>query len=369
MGKLIYITIHQFKNKESDGVAKKILSQIKAFRNMGYSVSYTGINYENVFIANESEVREFKLNRFRPNRSSVYKSIMKYLNNNNFKVAYIRGLSCDFEYLKLLKKLENCGTRIIIEIPTYPREKATLKQNGIRGVLLYILDKMLSVDLYKINIDRFLVIGNQVDRLFGKPAYNIYNGVDVEEYGVREYPVKDEVHVAAVAHVNNKHGYDRFIEGMFEYYASVDKLKKRIFLHVIGSGTKNLETLVAKYNLNNYVMFHGVLSGERLDEVLNESQIALGALAIHRDNLWRGSVLKVKEYCARGIPFVVSYEEDKLVGEPFCLQVSPDETSIDINQIINFEDYCCKNSDDLIKKMRNIAEKQFKWETIYKDHF
>ena len=46
--------------------------------------------------------------------------------------------------------------------------------------------------------------------------------------------------------------------------------------------------------------------------------------------------MKNREYAARGIPFIYSEIDEDFDDMPYIIKATPDESNIDINEIINF---------------------------------
>ena len=132
-------------------------------------------------------------------------------------------------------------------------------------------------------------------------------------------------------------------------------------IHLVGDGPEleNYKKIVTKYNLSKNVLFYGALSGEKLDEVFNKSNIAVCSLGCHRINIFSGSFLKSREYLARGLPIVSSTKID-IIPENFdaCLYVSEDETPIDISLLISFYEKLLKkyNQNEISRNIRVFAE-------------
>ncbi|GAI27325.1 unnamed protein product [marine sediment metagenome] len=89
--------------------------------------------------------------------------------------------------------------------------------------------------------------------------------------------------------------------------------------------------------MENNVIFHGLKYGKELDKVFDEVHIAIGTLGIHRKNLKYGSTLKVREYMARGVPFVISYIDEDIEEEfPLFLKLQPDDNPVNMDKVIEF---------------------------------
>ena len=140
-----------------------------------------------------------------------------------------------------------------------------------------------------------------------KPHITIGNGLDVNSVPIRiAKPYVDtelELHILCVANVSKWHGLDRLLKGMATYCSNTC-----IIFHIAGEGAQIplLKQLVEKLNLQDSVIFHGFKTGDELDTLFNSCHIAVGSLGIHRIGLNEASILKAREYCARGIPYIIA---------------------------------------------------------------
>ena len=82
------------------------------------------------------------------------------------------------------------------------------------------------------------------------------------------------------------------------------------------------------------------------------------------------SELKVREYAARGLPFVCSVEDPafRFAEEPFWIMVSNDDTIPDMQTIV---DFALKMRADNAhpSKLRQYAQKYMSWEGQYASVF
>jgi hypothetical protein len=143
-----------------------------------------------------------------------------------------------------------------------------------------------------------------------------------------------------VATISIWHGYDRVIEGLHNYYKNRGTAKERISFHIVGdaSGHEAMRyaELVKKYNLSDYVIFHGKKSGRELDDLFNGMDVAVGSIGCHRIGLKYIKSLKNREYCARGIPFFYSETDEDFEDKTFTFKVPPTNDPVEIERIINF---------------------------------
>ncbi|MGG1514136.1 hypothetical protein ABE504_01905 [Paenibacillus oryzisoli] len=75
--------------------------------------------------------------------------------------------------------------------------------------------------------------------------------------------------------------------------------------------------------------FHGKLTKDQYQPILQQADIAIGTLALHRKNMKEASPLKVREYLAYGIPVIVGYQDtDFHDSPPFILELPNESDNI-----------------------------------------
>jgi len=147
---------------------------------------------------------------------------------------------------------------------------------------------------------------------------------------------------------------------MAEYKGDVN-----VRFHVVGDGSEvsNLKKLVWDLRIDDSVFFHGFKTGKELSEFFDKCHIAIGSLGIHRKGLTETSELKVREYCARGIPFVCSVPDSDFAEEfQYTLRVLSSEETIDIAGVISFAEKVCSDKTHS-QRMREYAADNLCWST------
>lgn len=175
------------------------------------------------------------------------------------------------------------------------------------------------------------------------PCHTVSNGIDTGKFSLADpvpYDGSQLVLVMASTTANEWHGIDRFIRGMAHYQG-----KARLRLHLIGRFTSTARQLVEQHQLGESVTFHPILAGAELTQLLSQAHLGIGSLGMHRIPLRQGSVLKVKEYMALGMPFLVAHEEVDLIGrqemKPYYLQLPADESPVEIQRVVDFAESVC----------------------------
>lgn len=199
-----------------------------------------------------------------------------------------------------------------------------------------------------------------------KPHITIANGIDVESVGVRKPPqhIDETLHILCVANVSRWHGLDRLLQGLATYSGT-----PRVVLHIAGGGAElpTLQKMVNDLGISDRVVFHGFLTGNALDVLFDQCHIAVGSLGIHRKGLTQTSELKAREYCARGIPYVIAVSDPDFPTDfPYILHLPADESPIDIKSILAFAKDVCTDPEHP-QKMRSFAEEHLDWSMKMKE--
>lgn len=362
--KLLMISIIDIGNNESLGVTKKIKAQFKAYQNLGYDV-YNLCLYQGqgVIIYNDAVKVLF------PEKIKTYFSYIrlfglakKIVIDNQIDICYIRYPMADWVFVKMIKELHSI-CKAIVEIPTFPYDYDTQRETNIIAKIDYWQDKR-NRNRIKGFIDLFVNYHGYFE-IYGVHALPIDNGIDCTsvKYVGNLIRYDSDVNIIGVALVINIHGYDRLIEGIKDYYSN-SAYKRNINFYIVGDGPEvpRLKDMVSKYGLNDHVIFTGVKAGEELDELFANSNIAVASLAAHRRGGKVTSELKVKEYCARGIPYIATSKDNAIPdNRRFNLFFPATDDPIDIDKVIEFYDYI-KAHPDIHRQMREYAEQNLSWE-------
>ncbi|MCK5684530.1 glycosyltransferase family 4 protein, partial [bacterium] len=184
---------------------------------------------------------------------------------------------------------------------------------------------------------RFLVLGNSVD-LKKNRIRRIVPGYDSEE-----------LKLGFVGNLSSWHGIDRLIHGLSDYIGT-----RKIKLYLVGKGSE-FDKLKSELNLipsKERVVFLGSLTGKDLADFYCSINIAVSSLALHRLEMTDGGPLKTPEYMAKGIPFIIGYNDLEIPPHfPFVFRVSSDDKPIDINKLFCFYDTLIgKKQTDMMRK-------------------
>ena len=196
----------------------------------------------------------------------------------NYDCVYLRYTWSDRGLISFLSKISRHTKRIIIEIPTYPYEGELSK---LRQKPILIKDKIFRRELHKY-VDRIITFSKEKE-IFGIPTINTVNGIKVNN--IRKKQVcsdLNEIHIISVASLAKWHGYDRFLNGMAQYYRNGGS--RKIVYHCVGDGKILLDyrKIVEVNHLEEHVIFHDRQTGDALDKIYDLCSLGIEILGCHR---------------------------------------------------------------------------------------
>lgn len=368
---IIFIGGFEYRMQQSNckltSVEKKINAQLDA-TNILY-------NRENMVIGVNTSSR--KLKDYIVNSYDISKKIysaFKYCSKDD--VIYIRHMSIVlpilFGLLMYGKSKRKC--KVVLEMNAIERRglygRIFINHSGDIFKMLYYIYSYIVVLLFEktmlMSSDGVISVTSEISEYYraitnNKLHYLINgNGIDIRKITTKNKPISlnKELHILVVAIIAKWHGIDRFIRGMHEYSGD-----NTIILHIVGDGPElqNLKSLTSELHLESHVIFHGYKSGADLDAMFAQCHIAIGGLADFRRGLKEVSLLKNREYCARGIPFVLAAKDIDFPDEwAYTLHVPATEDPINMEQIITFAKRVMSNQNHS-QEMRKYAEQHLDW--------
>lgn len=334
MKRMLFYTYWNFEGEESNGICKKIRSQKKVFEENGYQVDFTYLIGEDFYI--NDGTRDILLQK----KSKIWtkpcaeNKLRKYAQNRKYDCAYMRYQCSDYQFINLLRELKKQGTKIIIEMPTFPYDKEY--SNGLSNKIYLGIDKLHRGSLKKYTYR--IVTFHHFEEIYGIPAIKTVNGIEVNAVKKKEkFSDSQDIHLICVAMYSLWHALERVLNGLCTYYAENPKTK--VYLHVVGDGPaiESYHRIVDNGNIGKYVIFHGLACGKELDEIYEQSDIAIETLGGHRINLAVGSTMKSREYLSRGLPYVSEMKTDILPEDwKYLIRIPYDESDVDIKTIVDF---------------------------------
>lgn len=333
MKKILYITLCDIRQK--DGVSKKINSQINSFRQIGNEINCVFTSKSNIYFQTKDDLTMLKqCDNNLKKRFNLNDEIYKILNNTQIDIIYIRYYKCDFSFLCLLKKIKQMSkkTCVLLEIPTYPYDGEISRAFNVQ-YLLSLLDRILRGYL-KYYID-YIVTFSLDSKIYNIPCINIANAIDLKEVNLvdKKDVVKSNIVFTSVSSCCLGHGVDRFL-------LSLDNYKiKNIKFNIVGIGpeTDNLKKIISKSSyLQECVSLLGFKNTKQLENIYNETDIAVGSLGRYRQGIMSLRSLKTIEYTAKGLPSIFSEHDPGFTNAPFVFKVQHDDTLINIIELLEW---------------------------------
>lgn len=369
--KLLYIV--RYPIYENFNLKGKFDGQLKAFQNLDMDVYYIVFDQEYFYLVHNDEKEKicrthFKFPMYFHTKLyyDMYSAVLKVLGRVRFDYVYWRAAPVWHSSYKVAKSLKKKGIKILYEIPTYV--KIGEEPMGTLRKMFAVYSNFWEKKLIRY-LDLYVLIFTQdakVNTLNGKPVAIIDNGVDVSAIPLRKPTDSDEdVHILALASMSYWHGYDRLIRSLHQY-----KGDKKVILHMVGGNDGGMlpewKKLVEDLDMEDKVVFHGKMYGQELADMFDLCDVGANALAQYKKNLNETSELKVREYTARGLPFICSVEDPALnyTDEPFWLRVANDDSLLDMQTIVDFA-LEMRNDKNHPTRMREYAEKYMTWESQY----
>lgn len=351
---MIYIILVDLFSKGYIGIKKKVFAQMKVFEKNFPCIYYTSYSGQMVYLMSKGKMLEKELAITKEERNHW---ILKWIQKYGVGRAYIRYNYSDKWFIEFIKELKEKDVTTVLEFPSIPYDRE-ISNNRVRVEDGYYREQLS-------DYIELCTTYSKCDSVFGIPCIPLNNGVDLEEYPLHNIRKPDgTIVLIAVATMNRWHGYERVIEGLAEYYANHGT--ENLIFRLVGEGTETdkYQQLVIKHKLQQHVVFLGHLEGEDLNRQYDGADIAVGTLAMYKFNVSSGSPIKLREYCARGLPLIYGYEDAGFTGqEDFVLKVSNDSQPLDMLKIIDFYNRS-KQYGFYAESMREYIREKYTWDII-----
>lgn len=357
-----------------DNLTGKFRGQMAAAETLGHQAYFIGWNRQGMWLCHGEEralLKRCPLARV-PGYAvtALYVDLMAALRRalaiRPFDLIYMRFMPVFSNAPDALGRHKALGGKLIVEHPTYPFENGKVTSLLRRPVFAYNARVFRRIEPM---IDLYTLIGDPCGgTLNGRPAMNILNGVDVDGLAPHASRKQRDIGLLALASMSSWQGYDRLIDALARYRG-----KETVVIHMVGGeGDGSLaqwKRLAAEKGLEKQVLFHGELHGRELDGVAAECDVGVGGLGLYRKKQYVSMTLKLREYMARGLPFVYAVEDPSIPQEPrFCLKLPNDDTPLDMETIAAFA-MQAKADADAPALMRAYAREHMSWQGVLKEAF
>lgn len=338
--KILFLVFHGF--SDHSGITKKIRGQVKGLEENNHSVDLAYYEmYEDDskgWVVAGQKVASLGKGVLGKLRKRIdFGDFQRYIIAQAYDLIYIRSYHNANPFtIDFVRGLRKNKSKVVIEIPTYPYDE---EYQSLSVMPELYMDKLFRKELMR-QVDAVVTFSNDSE-IFGQRAIQISNGIDFDHVPLRHVSTVERkaIHLLGVAEIHYWHGFDRMVKGLGEYLLAHPT--EDIFFHIVGeySGSREREEIereIAKYGLQKRVILHGALFGDQLNQIFDDCDFAIGSLGRHRTGIAQMRSLKNREYAARGIPFAYAESDPDFDHQPYIVKYAPDETLIDVGEIINY---------------------------------
>lgn len=294
--RIAYVTVHVAPEIMQGGVGKKIKTQMRIWREKGHEVALFSLTPAEIPFPEERQfVFDAKTNLLKreTNRAS---GMMRMLRS-------IRGFKPDVIYLRFglySYPLHRLFTIAPVVLETNSDDRQEYQK---RGVFFYWTNRLTRNLTFGPASGIVFPSDELVDVLLperDKPFRVISNGIDLTLAETLPPTNNKQPVMTMVCSPGMKwHGVDKLIRFAESY--------PDITVNIVGYSQKDLDSPVP-----SNVHLHGFLDRRGVRAVLARTDVALGTLALHRNNMQEASVLKVREALGYGIPVVIAFKDTDL---------------------------------------------------------
>jgi len=368
----LYFVKENLDIKELAGVRLKVYAQVNALERYGYEMFLCHATNEGFVLLNIKENTRKQITLPDQKKQGFRKTLFlsshfsEMVGTKDFQFMYIRYSFFSPFYLHLMRNIrrQNPHLKIFFELPCFPYRGLYWKDPSWTQKMKGVVDMICAPWIGKY-VD-YIVTFSRQDTIYGAPTLVTDNGIDPNkiEHILPTPRVSKTIRMIAVANLNFWHGYDRILHGLKQYVDGGGTPPVRFEIVGGGNELEFLQGVAKELDLMDWVTFHGFQSGEALTKLYQEADIAIGSLGMHRLGVEGGqtTTLKAREYCARGIPFIIGYYDHDFQDDfPFCITVEANENPVDIQSLVEWINRVRSEHTDFSHQMRTYAEEKLSW--------
>lgn len=294
--RIAYITVHVAPEIMQGGVGKKIKTQMSIWRGLGHEVNLFSLTPAEIPFPEERQfVFDAKTNLLKreANRALGLMRMLDAIREYKPDVIYLRFGLYSYPLHRLFKIAP-----VVLETNSDDRQEYQK-----RGAFFYWMNR-LTRNLTFGSASGIITPSHElVDMLLpkrDKPFCVISNGIDLTQAETLPPTNNEKPVITMVCSPGMKwHGVDKLMQ-----FATKTP---DVFVSLVGYSEKDLDMPVP-----SNVRLHGFLDKQGVRAVLAQTDVALGTLALHRNQMQEASVLKVREALAYGIPVVIAFHDTDL---------------------------------------------------------
>jgi hypothetical protein len=243
----------------------------------------------------------------------IYRALYKYLQGKEFDVILMRYPVADYFLLAFMKRLGR-KHKIVFEHNTLEMEELKLRSAESFWYKYFFWNEKWFGKKVRLQSSGMIGVTREIcqrqEAIVNKsvPTLRISNGIDVTRIKGRQnrIPEKQLNLLFLAGSVAPWHGVDILLNSLKTYHGAV-----QVHCYIAGEIDKGLEKEAQK--MSNVTVLKNQSNAD-LDDLVDKCHIGIGSLALFRNNMIEACTLKVREYWARGLPFVIGYDDTDLIG-------------------------------------------------------
>lgn len=271
----------------------------------------------------------------------TYSTIKKHFNGYPFDLIMMRYPGADFFLWYFLR---SSNIKIVFEHNTLELEELKLRAQGSYWYKYFYWGERIFGKWTRGYAAGHIGVTKEIADRQAKlsksrtPLCVISNGINLDRIPIRNGPPFQKGHQLNVLFLAGSeapwHGIDILLNSI-ETYAHQDQV------HCCIAGNVNAELKARISNMPNVVHCPTVV-GPSLDKLIEESHVGIGSLALFGKQMREASTLKVREYWARALPFVIGHCDTDVMSCPeasvFCLNLEMDGSTgeFDFQKVVTF---------------------------------
>lgn len=362
---------------------KKIFPGMACVRISNYETE-GGIDFFSQYDFEYSQQKYFGLYHF---KKALFKAVSDFItqNENKFDLFITRYPFADYSLLELVKR--HAG-KIVFEHNTNELEERRLvaRNNRLKipfsfrpSVIAYYIEAVFFESYIERTIGSKclqyaaggIVVTPEIEKIV-KSRYKNYktivipNGIAMESKMLiarkKQGSVMNGVFLAGT--YADWHGIERIIESFCSSY-----VQDKMHLYFVGRIEKKIKEGVRE-KFRKSIHFIDYLDKKDLHTFLDDMHFAVGSCALHKAGLNEGSVLKVREYLAAGLPLVLGHVDPHLKTIPeldrYCIHFPADDSLMDFDLVYKEISRFYDENEILNVKIHELANEHLAWSEVLK---
>lgn len=274
---------------------------------------------------------------------AIYKALSRFTNTKKILSIVMRYPIADFFLLRWIKQLKQ-GSKIVFEHNTMELQELKTRARQSFYYKYSLLGEKLFGSSVRNQASGIMGVTGEITReqlrRAGKtiPCKVVSNGVDVVSLPVWRGRPFDGRSLSIILLAGSEapwHGVDILLNSLEDYKGSC-----QILIHLVGQISASSQERTKSMPS---VIYTPTVFGAELDNLINSCHIGVGTLGIETSFLKEACTLKVREYWARGLPFILGYNDTDLMNNsemtPFCLKVVVENSrrqSFSLQRVVEF---------------------------------